>query len=106
MRDTDELISIIDGYFGDIIERVVVDHGYDVDLNDEYYELLSYITRNLIRTWFRGKNPTLEEVEKKVRYIKNRYPRRLSMLLSYLISKYVRMRNRIYGIQRDRRDFW
>lgn len=106
MRDADDLISIIDGYFGDIIERVVVDHGYDVDLNDEYYELLSYITRNLIRTWFRGKNPTLEEVEKKVRYIKTRYPRRLSMLLSYLISKYIRMRNRIYGVQRDRHDFW
>lgn len=102
MYDEDELIDVVDSYIGEMIERVVTKYGYDVDLAEEYYELLSYITRKLVKAWFNGRKPDASELEAKLRYIRRKYPRRLNILLSYLVSRYVRARNRyVYGLQHD-----
>lgn len=102
MYDEDELIDVVDSYIGEMIERVVTKYGYDVDLAEEYYELLSYITRKLVKVWFNGRKPDTGELEAKLRYVRRKYPRRLNILLSYLVSRYIKARNRhVYGVQRD-----
>ncbi len=52
VRETDiiyaDYINITDVYLGDLIEDIVMKHYEDIDLSDEYGELLEYISMNLL----------------------------------------------------------
>ena len=91
----DELLLIADKYLGDLIESIVYKYGYNVDLEDEYDELLSYITRRLVRAWFGGEKPSPKKFEAALRNARRRR-RHLEVLLSYLISRYAARHGPVY----------
>ena len=90
-----DVIEILDYYIGDLIEKIIVEKDYPVDLEEEYEDLLNYIYRKLAAAWFGSRTPSPGEFEEKLRYIKRRYRRRLEILLSYLISRYARYKSTI-----------
>ncbi len=96
----EEALSLLDQYLGDIIEYVINKFHYDVDLDDEYGDLLSFIYYRLVRAWFKGKRPTLTELETMLQRARKQR-RQLEILLSFLISRYV-MRQKGAYIRHER----
>ncbi len=96
----EELIAVLDSYLADVIERVVRRYRYDVDLDEEYEDLLQYILRRLIKAWFNGRTPHPHELEKALRQAR-RKKSHLEVLVSYLVSRYVARRGKIYVERRD-----
>ncbi|ABM80769.1 hypothetical protein [Hyperthermus butylicus] len=92
---SEDLLMLIDKYLGDMIEHIVYKYRYNVDLEEEYEQLLKFIYRRLVRAWFRGKDVTYEEFEAALRSAR-RKRRQLEILLSYLISRYAARNGPIY----------
>lgn len=90
-----DLTEIVDYYVGDLIEKIVLEKDYPVDIEEEYEDLLNYICRRLALVWFGTRTPNPSEFEEKLKHVKKRYRRRLEILLSYLISRYVRYRGTV-----------
>lgn len=91
----EETLMIIDKYFGDLIERIIHKYEYNVDLDEEYEELLKFIYKRLVRIWFNNRQPSVEELESVLREAR-RKRRRLEVLLSYLISRYAARHGPVY----------
>jgi len=89
----EEEFEIMSKYLSDMLDDIVERYRYNVDLDEEYEELLEFIYRNIVRVWFRGRRPSPTELEAKLREIRRREKRKLSILLSYYISKYIRTKN-------------
>jgi hypothetical protein len=92
---TEEALMILEKYLGDMIENIVYKYNYNVDLEDEYEELLRFIYRRLVRAWFGGRSPQPLELEAALRSAR-RKRRQLEILLSYLISRYAARNGPIY----------
>ncbi|MEM0060364.1 MAG: hypothetical protein QW726_00345 [Fervidicoccaceae archaeon] len=94
-RKATEIINVLDSYIGDdvleIIEEKMDDSSFA--LEDEYEHLMMYVYRSLVKSWFGGKEPDLNELKTKLRRYKSpRYYGRLKVLLSYLINRYSEIR--------------
>lgn len=89
----EEEFEILSRYLGDLLDEVVEKHGYGLDLDEEYDGLLEFIYKNLIRTWFKGRIPEIQQLEGRLREVRRRYKRKLMILLSYYISRYMKMKN-------------
>ncbi len=99
----EEALNILDHYLGDIIDRVVRKYRYNVDLDEEYLDLLRYIYRRLVRIWFDGRRPSPEELEEALRNAR-RSRRMLEILLSFLVSRYAAKHGRVYLQRGDWRE--
>jgi|GEM_PF-1032120 len=91
----EEALMLLEKYLGDLIESIVYKYRYNVDLEDEYEELLRFIYKRLVRAWFGGKRPTHLQFEAALRSAR-RKRRQLEVLLSYLISRYAARNGPIY----------
>ena len=91
----EDALMLIDKYLGDLIEEIVYKYRYNVDLEDEYEELLRYIYRRLSKAWFKGKNFTFEDLERALRNARRRR-KQLEIVLSYIISRYAAKNGAIY----------
>ncbi len=96
----EETLNLLDYYLGDYIDRVVRKYRYNVDLEEEYPELLRYIYRRIVKAWFNGRKPSTRELEEVLKNIKASRRRMLEILLSYLISRYAARHGRVY-VQRS-----
>ena len=96
-------IDLLEYYYEDLIESIIVENRYSIDLDDDYDYLLRYLYRSLVKAWFGGKEPGPEEFEAKLRRIRERFRTKLSILLSYIISRYAMIKNEevIGRIHRD-----
>lgn len=88
-------MMILDRYLGELIESIVYRHRYNIDLEDEYDELLQFIYRRLVRAWFKGREPSPRELESMLRSARRKRGQ-LEVLLSYLISRYAARNGPIY----------
>ncbi len=96
MGNTDEdALMILDMYLGDIVTEVVKRYGYPVVLEEEYYDILMYIYRELVKTWFRGREPGLGELKERLKKAR-REKTQLEVLVSYLVSKYLEQSGTLY----------
>jgi len=86
---------LLEKYLGDFIENIVYKYRYNVDLEDEYEDLLRFIYRRLLRAWFGGKRPGVLQLEAALRNARRRR-RQLEVLLSYLISRYAARNGPVY----------
>jgi len=91
----EEALLLLDRYLGEIVENIVYKYGYNVDLEDEYEELLRFIYRRLVKAWFRNKRPKLSEFERMLRNARRR-SKQLEVMLSYLVSRYAARNGAIY----------
>ena len=96
----EEALNIIDYYLGDYIDRIVRKYGYNVDLEEEYPDLLRYIYRRLVKAWFNGRKPSPRELEEALKTAKSGRKKMLEVLLSYLVSRYAARHGRVY-VQRS-----
>lgn len=90
LLDEDIGVEITDRYLGSIIERVIERNRFTIDVEDEYEGLLYYIYSKLLKLWFKNSDPTEEEFEERIRYVKRKKRLQLEILLSYLVSSYLR----------------
>ncbi len=96
-------IELLEYYYGDLIEKLIVENNYPIDLDDDYDYLLKYIYKTIVRIWFKGKEPSPSEFEKKIRSVRERSSTKLSILISYILSRYVRLKGEEI-VRRVRRD--
>jgi len=96
----EEALILLEKYLGDLIENIVYRYRYNVDVEDEYEELLRFIYKRLVRAWFGGKQPILLQLEAALRNAR-RKRKHLEVLLSYLISRYAARNGPIYLPQRS-----
>ena len=82
-------LGIVEFYLGDFIDDVIFKYNYPLDFEDEYDVLLKYIYKTIVNTIFKGKDPSPEELEKKLKNLRKRHKDKLEVLISYLISKYI-----------------
>lgn len=90
-----DYIDITDSYLGDLIEDVVSKFYSEVDLSDEYGELLEFISNKMIEGLF-GKNaiPDPALYESRLRRLVDKNNRtKLINVISYLVSQYISSRN-------------
>ncbi len=80
----------------------MLDFGYDVDLGEDYVDLLEFIGRNLIRGWFKDRFPSKRELEEKLRKVRRYHMRKLEIVVSFLVSKYLEYRNVAIAARRER----
>ncbi len=92
---SDELLAILDSYLSQLIEDIVYKYDYDVDLEEEYDELLNYILKRIVKAWFNGRTPSPSELRKALEAAMRRR-KHLEILLSYFISRYTARRGRVY----------
>jgi len=92
---SEEALLILDKYLGELIESIVYRHRYNVDLDDEYEELLKFIYKRLVKAWFGGRHPAPSELERSLRNARRRR-KQLEVLLSYLVSRYAARNGPIY----------
>ena len=90
--DEEIALEILSKYLGDLIERIVEKFNYYIDLDEEYEELLEYIYSRLVKIWFKGKEPTVTELEKKLKEVRKQKVK-LIILLSFFVSRYERRRS-------------
>ena len=83
-------MEIVDNIIGEIIEDVIVDNAYEIDFEEDYDNLLYYIYSKLSKAWFGNKTPGLKEFEHKLRAVKRTQRTKLQILLSYLVSRYLK----------------
>ncbi len=100
VRETDiiyaDYINITDVYLGDLIEDIVMKHYEDIDLSDEYGELLEYISMNLLEGFFGTRDADPIKYERTLRRIVNNKDKAiLTNVISYLISKYIEDREHL-----------
>lgn len=88
-------MMVLEKYLGDMIENIVYKYNYNVDVEEEYDELLRFIYKRLVRAWFNGRKPSPMQLEATLRSAK-RKRRQLEVLLSYLISRYAARNGPIY----------
>ncbi len=93
--------DVIDDVIGDLIEDIVVEYEYDIDLDEEYLDLLMYIYNKLAKAWFRDRKPDLYEFEAKLRDVRRRHKNKLKIVLSYLISRFIKERKLARARDRD-----
>ncbi len=86
----DEEYEILSRYLGDLLDDVIERYNYDVDIDEEYDELLNYIYRALIKAWFKGRRPSISRLEEKLREVRRREKKKLIILLSFYVSRYLR----------------
>ena len=91
----EEELEILDRYLGDVVEKVVVNHGYNIDFDDDYEDVLEHIYKNIVSNWFKTR-PSPRVLEEKLRYVRRRHPRKLEILISYLVSTYVQNKKMYY----------
>jgi len=89
----EEEFEVMSKYLSDMLDEIVEKYRYNIDLDEEYEYLLEFIYRNIVRAWFKGKRPSIIELENKLREVRRREKRKLAILLSYYISKYIRTKN-------------
>lgn len=82
-------LELVDYYLGNMMERIIIESDYPIDLEEEYEDLLNYLYRRLSIAWFNTATPDPVMFEEKLKEVKRKYRKRLSILLSYLISRYV-----------------
>ncbi len=99
----EEALNILDHYLGDMIERIVRKYRYNVDLDEEYPELLRFIYRRIVKHWFGGRKPEPHELEEALRNAR-KTRRMLEIMLSYLVSRYAARHGRIYATRSDWRE--
>ncbi len=85
-------LEILEYHYSDIIEKLVIENNYPVDLDEDYDHLLRFIYRSIKKAWFKDKEPTPTEFEKKLLHIKKNHRKRLEILLSYIIARYSNIR--------------
>jgi len=102
-------LALIDKYFGKIVEYIVYKFGYNIDLEEEYDELLQFIYKRIVKVWFDGKPPSLDDLEAKLKSMRRKRSK-LEVVLSYLISIYAKRNGTIYlkkyGDRYDERYYW
>jgi len=86
----EEEYEVMSKYLSDMLDEIVEKYGYNIDLDEEYEDLLEFIYRNVVRVWFKGKRPSIIELENRLKEVRRREKRKLAILLSYYISKYIR----------------
>jgi len=86
----DEEYEILSRYLGDLLDDVIERYNYDVDIDEEYDELLNYIYKALIKAWFKGRRPSISRLEEKLREVRRREKKKLIILLSFYVSRYLR----------------
>ena len=91
----EDVLMMLDMYLGDIVTEVVRRHGYPVVLEEEYYDILMYIYEELVKTWFGGREPGIEELRERLRKAR-RERAQLEVLISYLVSKYLERSGALY----------
>ncbi len=92
MLDEEEF-EVMSKYLSDMLDEIVEKYKYNIDLDEEYEDLLEFIYRNIVRVWFKGKRPSIIELENRLREVRRKEKRKLAILLSYYISKYIRTKN-------------
>ncbi|MEM1619616.1 MAG: hypothetical protein QXU52_02545 [Fervidicoccaceae archaeon] len=88
-----ENLEILQDFCGDLLELIIVEQGYPIDVEEEFDFLLRYIYKNIVELWFGGADPSPAELERKLRSIRSRHEERLQVLLSYLVSRFARARS-------------
>ncbi len=89
-----DYMDITDAYVGDVIEDLVLKHYSDeIDLAEEYGELLEYISRELIRGLFKTRSPSPLFYEKILKHWVSSKASLLRNVVSYLLSKYLENRS-------------
>ncbi len=86
-----DFIDITDSYLGDLIEDVVSRFYRQLNLSDEYGELLEFISSKLVEGLF-GKNitPDPSAYENKLKRLLGKNNRtKLMNVISYLVSQYI-----------------
>jgi len=89
----EEEFEVMSKYLSDMLDEIVEKYKYNIDLDEEYEDLLEFIYRNIVRVWFKGKRPSIIELENRLREVRRKEKRKLAILLSYYISKYIRTKN-------------
>ncbi len=86
-----DFIDITDSYLGDLIEDVVTRFYSELDLSDEYGELLEFISSKMIEGLFgKESTPDPSAYESKLRRLVGRSNRtKLMNVISYLVSQYI-----------------
>ncbi len=92
---SEEALMLLEKYLGSLIENIVYRYRYNVDLEDEYEELLRFIYKRLVKAWFGGQHPSPLQLEAALRNAR-RKRKQLEVLLSYLISRYAARNGPIY----------
>ncbi len=88
--DEELALEILSKYIGDIVTYIIEEDGYNIDIDEEYEDVLYFIYKRIERAWFKGKEPSLRELEKRLRLARRRQRIKLYNLISYLVSKYVK----------------
>jgi len=88
----DEEYEVLSRYLGDLLDDVIERYNYDVDVDEEYDDLLNYIYRALIKAWFKGRRPSISRLEGRLREVRRREKKKLLILLSFYVSRYLRMK--------------
>lgn len=86
-----DFIDITDSYLGDLIEEVVTKFYSELDLSDEYGDLLEFISSKMVEGLFgRESPPDPSAYESKLRRLMGRSNRtKLMNIISYLVSLYI-----------------
>lgn len=87
MSDTN--LGIVEFYLGDFIDEIIFKYNYPLDFEDEYDTLLRYVYKTIINTFFKGKDPSPSELEKKLKTLRKRHKDKLEVVISFLISRYI-----------------
>jgi ribosomal protein L10 len=82
-------LGIVEFYLGDFIDDVILKYNYPLDFEDEYDTLLKFIYKTIVSVVFKGKDPSPEELEKKLKNFRKRHKDKLEVLISYLVSRYI-----------------
>ncbi len=90
-RNTTNL-DLLEYYYGDLIEKIIIENNYPIDLDDDYDYLIRFIYKSLVRAWYNGKEPKPEEFEEKLRKVREKSYGKLNILLSYMISRYAKVK--------------
>jgi len=85
-------LELLDAYVGDIVEELVYEHRYPVNLAEEYNGLLYYVYKMLAKSLFGGRDPTPQELEDALAKIRERHPKKLRIVLSYAVANYAEAR--------------
>lgn len=87
----DTFVDMTDELLGDIIEEVIEDYYEDkINIEDEYEDVLNYIVRRLVKK--AGKKNKGERYLKILERLRNKTPV-AKLVISYLISEYIRERD-------------
>lgn len=85
----DYYIDVLDEYFGELIEEIVLRYYEDkIDIDEEYIDVLEYIADKFVNKSKSSSN----SFEKKIIKLSNN-PSLAKVIISYLVSRYIEERD-------------